>query len=176
MKWLKRIVLGVAVLVAVLLAVGMILPSGFKVQRSVEVAASPSRVYPLIASPREWKNWSVWNRRDPAMKVEYSGPESGVGAKWSWQSKTEGNGTMEFTAAVQDQRVDYSLHFLDFDMRSKGQLQLQASGGGTRVTWTNEGDVGKNPVNRYFAAMMDSMVGPDFQAGLANLKALSERN
>jgi uncharacterized protein YndB with AHSA1/START domain len=176
MKWLKRIVLGVFVLVAVLLAIGMVLPSGFKVQRSVEIAAAPSKVYPLIASPREWKNWSAWNRRDPAMKIEYSGPESGVGAKWSWQSKTEGNGTMEFTAAVPDQRVDYSLHFPDFDMRSKGQLQIQASGNGTRVTWTNEGNVGNNPVNRYFAAMMDSMVGPDFQAGLANLKTLSERN
>jgi len=175
MKWLKRIVLGVVLLVAILLAVGMLLPSGFKVQRSVEIAAPPSKIFPLIASPREWKNWSVWNRRDPAMKVEYSGPESGAGATWSWQSKSEGDGTMEFTAAIPDQRVDYALHFPEFDMRSKGQLQLQASGAGTRVTWTNEGNVGNNPVNRYFAVMMDSMVGPDFQAGLANLKELAER-
>lgn len=175
MKWLKRIVLGVVVLVAILLVVGMLLPSGFKVQRSVDIAAPPSKIFPLIASPRQWKSWSVWNRRDPAMKIEYSGPESGAGAKWSWQSKSEGDGIMEFTAAIADQRVDYALDFPEFDMRSKGQLLLQASGAGTRVTWTNEGDVGNNPVNRYFGVMMDSMVGPDFQAGLANLKELAER-
>lgn len=176
MKWLKRILLGVVVLAVIVVAIGWILPSGFKVQRSVEIAAPPSKIYPLVVAPRQWKNWAVWNERDPAMTIEYSGPESGVGAKWSWQSKTEGNGSMDFTAAVPDERVDYLLVFPDFDMKSRGQLRLQPSGTVTRVTWTNEGDVGSNPLNRYFAVMMDSMVGPDFEAGLKKLKALAERS
>ena len=54
-------------------------------------------------------------------------------------------------------------------------MRLRPEGSGTRVTWTNEGDMGTNPVNRYFGLMMDSMVGPDFEAGLKNLKALAER-
>ena len=57
------------------------------------------------------------------------------------------------------------------------QVRVSApDGSGTRVTWTNEGDMGANPVNRYFGLMMDSMVGPDFEAGLKNLKALAERD
>ena len=48
-------------------------------------------------------------------------------------------------------------------------------GNATRVTWTNNGDVGGNPVKHYLAVMMDRMVGPDFEAGLANLKALAEK-
>jgi uncharacterized protein YndB with AHSA1/START domain len=175
MKWLKRILLTLVVLVALVLIVGMMLPSGFKVQRSVVISAPPDRIFALLADPREWKRWAIWNQRDPAMEIEYSGPPSGVGARWSWQSKTEGNGAMEFTAAVPYRHVDYSLSFPDFDMNSRGVLTLVPDGAGTRVVWTNEGDMGNNPLNRYFGLMMDSMVGPDFEAGLANLKSLAER-
>jgi hypothetical protein len=83
MKWLKRAVLTVAAIIALLLGIGLLLPSGFKVQRSVVVNAPAARVYPLIADPRQWKNWAVWNQRDPAMQMQYSGPDSGTGAKWS---------------------------------------------------------------------------------------------
>ena len=175
MKWLKRVVVAVVGLVALLLVIGLLLPSGFKVQRSVQVAAPPAKVYPLIADPRQWKNWSVWNQRDLAMQMQYSGADSGAGAKWSWQSKTEGNGMMEFTAAVPTERIVYALSFPDMGMTSRGELQLVPEGTGTRVTWTNEGDMGGNPINRYFGVMMDSMVGPDFEAGLNNLKTAAER-
>lgn len=175
MKWLKRAVLTVAAIIALLLGIGLLLPSGFKVQRSVVVNAPAARIYPLIADPRQWKNWAVWNQRDPAMQMQYSGPDSGAGAKWTWQSKTEGNGAMEFTAAVPDKHIDYALSFPDLGMTSRGQLRLVPDGAGTRVTWTNEGDMGRSPVNRYFGLVMDRMVGPDFEAGLANLKAAAER-
>jgi uncharacterized protein YndB with AHSA1/START domain len=175
MKWLKRVLIGVVVLAALLLVIGLLLPSGFKVQRSVAIAAPPATVYAFIVDPRQWKAWSVWNQRDPAMQMQYSGAASGAGAKWSWQSKSEGNGAMEFTAAVPNERVDYALSFPDFGMISQGALRLTPQGSGTLVTWTNEGDMGSNPINRYFGLMMDRLVGPDFEGGLKNLQALAER-
>jgi uncharacterized protein YndB with AHSA1/START domain len=175
MKWFGRVALGLLVVVGLLLGIGLLLPSGFKVQRGLEIAAAPDRIYPLIADPREWKRWSVWNRRDPAMAMEYGGAASGAGARWAWKSATEGNGEMEFTHAVPDERIDYALTFPDMGMRSRGQLRLERTAAGTRVTWTNEGDMGANPVNRYFALFMDRLVGPDFEGGLGNLKALVER-
>lgn len=175
MKWFARIALGLLVAIGLLLAAGLLLPSAFKVQRGLDMAAAPERIYPLIADPREWKRWSVWNRRDPAMTMQYSGAESGTGARWAWKSASEGNGEMEFTNAAPNERVDYALAFPDMGMRSSGQLRLERTATGTRVTWTNEGDMGGNPVNRYFALFMDRLVGPDFEGGLANLKALVER-
>ena len=174
MKWFARIGLGFLVVVALLLGIGLLLPSGFKVARSVEMAAAPERIYPLIADPREWKRWSVWNRRDPSMAMAYSGAPAGTGARWAWKSASEGNGEMEFTNAVANERVEYSLSFPDMGMRSSGQLRLEPAGGATRVTWTNEGDMGASPVNRYFGLFMDRLVGPDFENGLKNLKALVE--
>lgn len=174
MKWFGRIALALLVVAGVLVAVGLLLPSGFKVQRAVDFAAAPERIYPLIADPREWKRWSVWNRRDPAMTMEYTGAPTGAGARWAWKSASEGNGEMEFTTVLANERVDYALAFPDMGMRSSGQLRLEAAGTGTRVTWTNEGDMGANPVNRYVGLFMDRLVGPDFEGGLNNLKALVE--
>ena len=175
MRWMKRIALTLVAIVVLLLGIGLVLPSTFKVQRSVDIAATAERIYPLIVDPREWKKWSAWNARDPAMKIAYSGPGSGSGAKWAWESASEGTGEMTFTSVVPNQRVDYALYFPDFQMRSAGEIKLEPVARGTRVTWTNQGDVGANPINRYFAQVMDRLVGPDFEEGLKNLKALAER-
>ncbi|HUN91270.1 MAG TPA: SRPBCC family protein [Burkholderiaceae bacterium] len=167
--------IGALVLVALLLlGVGFLLPGSYRIERSVEITAPATRVYPLIADPREWKRWSAWNRRDPAMLIDYSGPASGAGAAWSWRSRSEGNGRMEFTEAVADQRVAYALSFADDSMRSHGSLTLDAQGNRVRVAWTNEGDLGRNPAARWFGLFMDRIVGPDFEAGLRNLKSIVE--
>ena len=175
MKILKWVLIVVVVLAAIVVAGGMLMPSAYKVERSTLVNVPPAKVYPLIAEPRSWPKWTVWNKRDPGMKLVFAGAPSGAGAKWSWESKSEGNGNMEFTAAQPDKSITYALAFPDMGMASTGQLALAPEGNGTRVRWTNAGDVGKNPLMRWFVPFMDSMMGPDFEGGLANLKALAEK-
>ena len=163
-----------ALMLLVLLG-GLFIPSAFSVQRSAVINAPPKKIYDLVVEPRQWTKWSVWTQRDPDMKITYSGPPFGMGARWSWVSKSEGTGSMEFTRVEPDRAVEYALSFPDFGMRSSGALRLEPSGNATKITWTNSGDVGGNPLKHYLAAMMDRMVGPDFEAGLANLKALAEK-
>jgi uncharacterized protein YndB with AHSA1/START domain len=165
----------IGALVLLVLVGGLFLPSKFAVQRSAVINATPNKVYDLVVEPRQWTKWSVWNRRDPNMKITYKGPPFGMGAKWEWVSKSEGSGSMEFTRVEPDRVVEYSLAFPEYNMRSGGALTLEPSGNATRITWTNSGDVGGNPLKHYVAFMMDRMVGPDFEAGLANLKALAEK-
>ncbi|OGA68157.1 MAG: hypothetical protein A3F77_18445 [Betaproteobacteria bacterium RIFCSPLOWO2_12_FULL_67_28] len=71
--------------------------------------------------------------------------------------------------------IEYRLSFPDFGMSSTGVLTLTAGVTGTRVSWSNEGDMGANPYLHYFALLMDRMVGPDFEQGLARLKMLAEK-
>ncbi len=165
-------VIGAIVLVAVI--GGFFAPSSYLVTRSIMVNAPPKKIYDLVVEPRQWSNWSVWNRRDPAMKVTYKGPPFGMGARWEWVSKTEGSGSMELTRVEPDRAVEYALSLPGFNMKSTGALRMDPDGNGTRVTWTNAGDVGGNPLKHYLALNMDRMVGPDFEAGLANLKAVAE--
>ena len=176
MKYVQWALAAVGAIALAALLGGLVLPSTFSVQRSIEIKAAPGRIYDLVVEPKKWKDWSVWTRRDPNMRITYSGPPFGMGAKWSWVSKSEGNGTMEFTRVEPDRAVEYALFFPDFGMKSSGAIRLEPAGNATRVTWTNAGDVGGNPFKHYLAMMMDRMVGPDFEAGLANLKALAEKS
>ena len=82
---------------------------------------------------------------------------------------------MTFTAAEPGRRVAYDLFFPDFGTTSSGDLTLVPEGGGTKVTWTMNGDMGANPLFRWFALNADSMVGKDFDAGLAGLKEVAEK-
>lgn len=172
-KWIAIVLLALA---AVLVGGGYLLSPKFTVTRSVTINAPADKVYALVADPRQWKQWSVWNKRDPAMAITYSGAASGTGAVWAWQSKTEGDGTMTFTAAEPGQRLAYDLYFPDFGTTSSGELRLAAQGASTQVTWVMNGDMGRNPLLRWLALNADSMVGPDFDEGLAGLKQLSEKN
>lgn len=175
MVWVKRVVLGLAGLIILWAAIGLTLPASFRVERSIEITATPARVYGLIADPREWKRWTVWNQRDPAMTIEYAGAPAGKGAGWSWKSKSEGNGSMTFTHADENQRLVYRLEFPDFGMTSTGTLAIEPRGNLVRLSWSNHGDLGMNPLQRWFGLFMDRMVGPDFEAGLANLKRVAEK-
>jgi uncharacterized protein YndB with AHSA1/START domain len=175
MRIVKWILIVLVALAAVLVGGGYLLSPKFTVVRSVTINAPADKVYPLVADPRGWKQWSVWNRRDPTMQIDYFGPASGAGAGWSWKSKSEGDGKMTFTAAEPGRQVVYELYFPDFGTTSRGDLTLAPEGTGTRVTWTMNGDMGANPLFRWFALNADSMVGKDFEGGLAGLKEVAEK-
>ncbi len=170
-KWAAIVVVALIVL---LFVGGLALSPEFRAQRSTVINAPADKVYALIADPREWKRWTVWNQRDPAMAISYSGPASGAGAGWEWKSKSEGDGKMTFTSAEPGRRLGYELYFPDFGTTSTGALTLAPQSGGTEVTWSMNGNMGDNPLFRWIALFGDRMVGPDFEAGLANLKRLAE--
>ncbi len=176
MKIVKRTLFALVALVVVLVAVAYVLPSHYNVARSIDIDAPPSKIYPLVAEVRTWQQWSAWNRRDPNMEIVYSGPPAGTGAQWSWQSKSEGRGQMTLTSADPGRRIGYSLYFPDFGTTATGFITFEPiSATTTRVSWSNEGDLGNNPMMRWMGLAMDKLVGNDFAAGLANLKTLAMR-
>lgn len=173
MKTLMKILGGLAVLVLLLVAVAYVLPRQYRVERSIVIKAPHEKVYPQLADLRAWKNWTVWNERDPAMKLEYS-PESAVVGAWSsWESKSEGNGKATLME-VERNRLAYALEFPDFGMKSTGMFKLEPQGQEIRVVWSDEGDLGNNPMGRWMGLFLDGMLGKDFEAGLANLKRVTE--
>jgi uncharacterized protein YndB with AHSA1/START domain len=175
MGTLKKALITLTVLVVVFVGIGFMLPSEFDVERHIVVDATPQEVYQHVANLKKWRQWGVWFERDPDMQVTYSGPEMGIGMKSSWVSEKEGSGEMTIIDLVKNRKVVYSLYFPEFEMGSTGEITIERLGSQTVINWRDFGDVGSNPVNRYFAAMMDSMIGPDFEAGLANLKSRVER-
>jgi uncharacterized protein YndB with AHSA1/START domain len=172
LKWTLGSLLAVIVLI---IAIAYLLPNQYGLSRSITINASADKIFPLIAAPKEWKKWSVWNQRDPAMQMTYSGAEVGNGAAWEWQSQSQGNGGMKFNNVVENQQVGYELHFEGMGQPSTGAITLVAEGNATKITWSMQGTSEGSFMTKLFAPFMDKLVGPDFEAGLKNLKALVEK-
>lgn len=172
---IRKIALGIVGLLVLLVVVGFLLPRNVSFARSVEIAAPADSLYVLVSTPKQWPRWSVWNQRDPNMALTFAGAESGQGATWSWKSKSEGNGAMTFTASEPGKRVAYELRFEGMGEPSTGDLVLEPTASGTRVTWSMQADMGGSPVGRWMGVVLERLVGPDFEGGLANLKRLAEQ-
>ena len=174
MKLLKKLFLIFLALIAILLLIALFLPSKVRVERSLVIGTSPVKIFEQINVLTNWEKWSPWHKLDPNMKLQYSGPPAGEGAKYAWQSQQHnvGNGTLTISKSVTNELLETAMHFDDGD--GTGVFKLEKNQNATRVVWSMETDMGKNPIGRYVGLMMDKMVGPDFEKGLNNLKAICE--
>ncbi len=174
MKILLKLGIGLAVVVAVLVVIAYFLPRRYSVQRSLTIQATAETVYGYTADLRRWKDWGVWYERDPQMTIEYSETTDEVGGWTSWV--TQGTpGKMTLTMLRPPSRVGYRLEFPAMNMTSSGMVEIVPGEAGVNVTLSDTGDLGRNPIRRWFGLFLDGMLGPDFEAGLEKLKRLSER-
>jgi uncharacterized protein YndB with AHSA1/START domain len=175
MKVLKGLFFILLALVASFLVVGLFLPKSAHIERSITTSASPTTVFGLVNGFRRFNEWSPWARLDPNTKYTYSGPETGVGARMEWSSANPdvGNGSQEIIAVEPDQRVTSKLDF-GMDNPTTSTISLAPQGTGTRVTWSLDTDFPGSLVGRYFGLVLDRMVGPDYEKGLAQLQVVAE--
>jgi carbon monoxide dehydrogenase subunit G len=146
------IVLAIVVFVGAVLVLAAMKSGSLHVERSIRVNAPPDNILPLISDFHRWASWSPFERLDPAMKKTYSGASSGKGAIYEWAGNNkaaQGHNIASFTVAP--------------------------DGDATNVTWAMDG---ASPfmmkVMRVFVNM-DKMLRKDFELGLANLKAATEK-
>lgn len=172
---LKKILLGFLALVAVLVIVGFFLPANVHVERSTTIAAPPAAVYAHVADFEKFNAWSPWAELDPKTEYTHTGTPGAVGAKMAWKSDDPnvGSGSQTFTKLEPPKLVETALDFGEHGT-ALARFQLSEEGGGTKVVWGFDSDMGANPIARYFGLMMDGMIGPDYEKGLANLKRVVE--
>ena len=151
--------------------------STYTVERSRVVDAPADRVYQLVADFEQWTRWSPWEDVDPAMQRTFSGSESGTGAVYSWSgNRRAGQGRMQIIEAVQPSRVVIHLAFeKPWRARNETRFLIEPDGSGSHVTWSMTGK--KTLMTKAMGVFrsMDAMLGPDFERGLAQLKAAAER-
>jgi len=164
----------VAVIAAVLI-IAATKPDTFRVQRSATIAAPAEAIFAHINDFHRWPAWSPYERKDPAMKKTFSGATTGEGAIYEWEGdKNVGKGRIEITDAAPT-RVALNLDMLKpFEAHNKVEFTLQPQGNATLVTWAMNGHTPYLAKILHVFFNMDRMVGGDFEAGLANLKAIAE--
>lgn len=174
---LKKILIVLVLAIAGVLIYAATKPDTFQVQRKATIAAPPDKVFALIDDFHRWGEWSPWEKLDPAMTRTFEGPASGPGAVYAWKgNKDVGQGRMEIAESTPPSRIEIKLDFIEpMESNNVTEFVLAPKDGGTEVTWTMRGP------SPYLTKLMDTVVGmdrvigKDFEAGLANMKAAAER-
>jgi uncharacterized protein YndB with AHSA1/START domain len=175
MATLKKVGPPVLVIVLLIAMIGFLLPSTWRVERSVTVGAPPSAVFAVVSAPKTWPEWTAWSRDlDPQASWSFEGPESGVGALMKWSGPMAGVGELRIVESEAPKRVVFVITMAEDAFKAKGTFLFEPASGGTRVTWVDEGDLGMNPLVRYFGLRMDSAMEQELDKRLANLKQYVE--
>jgi uncharacterized protein YndB with AHSA1/START domain len=169
------IVLGVAVAIVLILAATK--PGSFSVERSTSVKAPPEKIFPWINDFHQWKSWSPYETKDPAMKRSYSGAASGKGAVYGWEgNKNVGSGRMEILDASMPSKIVIKLDFFTpFEGHNTAEFTMLPQGDATNVTWLMHGPASFMSKVMQVFMNLDHMIGKDFEAGLVNLKNITEK-
>jgi hypothetical protein len=173
----KKIAIGVVILVLIVLGLAVMQPDSFRVQRVIAIKAPPEKIMPLISDFHNWLQWSPWEKLDPSMNRQFSGAPKDVGAVYAWNgNKDVGSGRMEITSMAPPNKVGINLVFLEpFESHCVTDFTLEGKGDATTVTWTMSGPSNFMTKVMGLFASMDSMIGKDFEAGLASMKAAAEK-
>jgi len=174
---LKKIGIGILLVLLVIVGLAFTKPDSFSLERSTTINAPADSIFPHLNDFHNWGAWSPWEKLDPAMARTHSGAASGPGAVYEWTGNSDvGSGRMEITDATPPSTVTIKLDFLSpMEAHNTTLFTLEPAGAATKVTWKMSGP--NNFMSKVMTVFMsmDSLVGGDFEAGLANLKAVSEQ-
>jgi effector-binding domain-containing protein len=174
MKTLKKIFFTIIIILVLLLVVALFLPKTYHIERSTLIKGNKAMIYDLTSNLGKWDLWAPWKALDSAAVYELVGTDGKVGTLRKWDGKVVGNGQMTLTQLVPGELVAYDLSFQHGKYTSKGTMKIEAAGDSNKVSWSDDGDLGYNPIARYMGLFMGKMLIPDFDKGLAKLKKVVE--
>ena len=173
----STILIVLVIIIAAVLIYAATRPNDFVTTRTATIKAPPEAIFPLINDFSRWPEWSPYEKLDPNMKRTLSGAQSGKGAVYAWEGNGKaGKGRMEIVNSVPSSLVSLKLDFeKPFRANNSVDFTLTPSGGNTAVTWAMRG--GRPFIAKLMGLFMnfDTLIGKDFEVGLANLKSLSEK-
>ena len=151
-------------------------PDEFKVVRSTKISAPTEKIFPHVNDLHKWEAWSPWAKLDPNAISSFDGAAAGVGAAMSWDgNKKIGAGEMTITESRPNDLIRIRLEFIrPFQATNMAEFTFKPDGNQTLMTWSMTGQ--NNFFFKAFGLFMncDTMVGGDFEKGLAAMKSVAE--
>lgn len=174
----KKILIGLVVLLALVAVVGFLLPTEYTIEKSVTIEAPPDKIHPLVEDLKQWDSWAPWVEQDPTIVTTYGATTKGVGASQTWTSES-GNGELTLTKSDPKTGIAYDMAFIMGETRAPSTCAMiyDVQGATTTVTWTIHGDMGDfmpSVVAGLMTPLMKMSISGMFEQGLAKLKTQVE--
>jgi len=173
---MKKVFVVLLVIILAFVVVVALQPADFQVSRTINISAPAPTVFELVNDFHKWENWSPWAKLDPNAQNSFAGPTAGAGSIFRWSGNTEvGEGSMIITESEPNERVLIQLVFVKpFKATNFSEFTLEPNGDQTQITWSMSGK--NNFMAKAVGLFMDcdTMIGGQFEQGLANIKSLAE--
>jgi hypothetical protein len=174
MTRLLEILISLAIVVALYLVVGLVLPSSRHLVEKTETNRKLTIVFDTLNSFRRFKDWNTLSLRDPRMQMTLSGPEEGVGARLDYDSKERGlgQGSWEITESVPREKIAFKIDNVERGENKRTEFTFKPTGRNNRnveITQTYDVDYGWNLLGRYAGLYVTRHVGDDMKMGLTRL-------
>lgn len=176
MKILK--IIGIIVLIIIMAAAirVMTLSGEAHLERTVTVNASVEKVFSVANDFGQTKHWNPWMKIDPEAQYTYSDNTVGAGAYYFWTSKHDevGNGRQDLLESIENEIVKTQLGFgEEMTGTYTSDFILEKVSGDTKLTWTFDGKT-DTMREKIFMSMAESILGPMYDQGIADLKTYIE--
>lgn len=178
MKIVKRILVILAIIIAIPLIIALFVKKEYSVERQVTINKPRQEVFNYVKYLKNQDNFSKWAMMDPGMKKEYRGTDGTVGFVSAWDSEKSdvGKGEQEIKSIKEGEKIDYEIRFKEpFPSVAPAYMATEpVSETQTKVKW---GFNGRMPYPMNIMKLfynMDEMIGNDLQTGLNNLKKVLE--
>lgn len=171
---LKKVLIGIVLLVILLLLIAFTLPSKIAITDSTLVQAPSAFTYDEINELKNWSKWSYWEMHDTTIKITYGEITSGINASYSWTS-SEGPGSLLVTECIPNKLVRFDMNFMEGGNSAYGWYTFEEEGNATRITSGFEFDHGFNPLSRWIGKLfLEQEIRKSMEYQLAKLKELAE--
>lgn len=172
MKTVRIILIILGSLFGIWLIASVFFPSHCHLERTAVINVPAQTVFDQVNNLKNWEKWSYWAALEPEAKRTYEGPESGTGSKFSWQGRKTGTGSMTIVESAAPRSIKTELDFAGGG-KAQSSFQFEPDGGGTKVTWDFDSDVGFSQ-RLFMGLMLDKYLGEAYEQGLAKLKQVCE--
>ena len=176
MDILKKIIIAMGILLALLFIGALFLPSRYDYRWTVDIEAPPEKVYATVADFNSWQHWDVWYGRDPQAKFQISGKPGEPGHARSWEGPLMGKGRFHIVGVQRPVEVTILMEVREPNVLHLDQkfIIVPLPQGGSSLTWSVSGEL-VYPLGRLLGLFFKGFIEPDFLDSLANLKNYLEK-
>lgn len=177
MKILKRILIGIAALVAIVLITALFVSKSYNVGREVTINKPVPEVFAYVKQLKNQDYYSKWVMTDPNMKKDFRGTDATVGFIYAWDGNDDaGQGEQEIRRIEENKRVDMEIRF-EKPMEGIAQSYITTEAVGNNQTKVRMAFSSKIPYPMNIMCLfIDNMLGKDMETSLNNLKSQLEKN
>ncbi len=178
MKYLRLFIFFIVSLIVVVIVFSWLVPVKQSLDKTISIQAPAAVVFEQVARLENFNQWSAWNQHDSTVKLEYTGTDGSVGASshWTGDPKISGEGRITIDSLEAGKMVSQRIHFIKpKEGHANSSFILSELNGLTTISWHFESETPR-PWNIFnFFSDIEKNLGPEFEKGLAALKARVEK-